>query len=170
MREIFRMSWDGSTPWSERVLGAIPYLLPLMDALVYGDGRYILRQFPFVSFGLLPILPVLQVYTQFMRLMPFAGLILFMGLFFAVVRNEKISRFIRFNVLQAILLDLVLMVCNLILPIISRGFQLDLLTETLFNTVFLGIFATFVYSVFKSGRGQYAEIPAISDAVYMQLR
>lgn len=165
------MSWDESTPWSERVFGALPYLLPLMDALVYGDGNFILRQFPTItSIGLLPIIPVLQIYGQFIRLVPFAGLILFMGLFFVVVRNENISRFVRFNVLQAILLDLILMVCNLILPIIGQGFQLDLLTETLFNTLFLGILATFIYAVFKSSRGQYAEIPAISNAVNMQIR
>lgn len=164
------MSWDESTPWSERVFGALPYLLPLMDAIIYGDGQYILRQFPIVSIGLVPIMPVLQIYAQFIRFIPFAGLILFMGLFFAVVRNENISRFIRFNVLQAILLDLVLMVCNLVLPIVGQGIQLELLTETLFNTVFLGTLATFVYGVFKSSQGQYAEIPAISDAVNMQIR
>lgn len=163
------MSWDESTPWSDRVFGALPYLLPLMDALVYGDGQYILRQFPLVSIGFLPIMPVLQIYAQFVRLIPFAGLILFMGLFFAVVRNENISRFIRFNVLQAILLDLILMVCNLVLPIISSSLQLDLLTQTLFNTLFLGILATFIYGVVKTIRGQYAEIPAISDAVNMQI-
>lgn len=164
------MSWDDSTPWSERVFGALPYLLPLMDAIVYGDGQYIMRQFPTItSIGLLPIIPLVQIYAQFIRLIPFAGLILFMGLFFAVVRNENISRFIRFNVLQAILLDLVLMVCNLVLPIISQGLQLALLTETLFNTIFLGIFAIFTYSVFKTVQGQYAEIPAISNAVNMQI-
>lgn len=164
------MSWDDSTPWSERVFGALPYLLPLMDAIVYGDGQYIMRQFPTItSIGLLPIIPFVQIYAQFIRLIPFAGLILFMGLFFAVVRNENISRFIRFNVLQAILLDLILMVCNLVLPIISQGIQLELLTETLFNTIFLGVFATFAYSVFKTVQGQYAEIPAISNAVNMQI-
>ena len=93
-----------------------------------------------------------------------------MGLFFAVVRNENISRFIRFNVLQAILLDLILMVCNLVLPIVSQALHLALLTETLFNTVFLGVLATFIYGVFKTSRGQYAEIPTISDAVNMQIR
>lgn len=165
------MSWDESTPWSDRVFGALPYLLPLMDALVYGDGNFILRQFPLItSIGLLPIIPLTQIYGQFIRVIPFAGLILFMGLFFAVVRNENISRFIRFNVLQAILLDLILMVCNLVLPIVSQALNLELLTETLFNTVFLGVLGTFIYSVFKTSRGQYAEIPTISDAVNMQIR
>ncbi|WP_299491935.1 Tic20 family protein [Acaryochloris sp. IP29b_bin.137] len=165
------MSWNESTPWSDRVLGALPYLLPLMDAIVYGDGQYIMRQFPTItSIGLLPIIPFVQIYAQFIRLIPFAGLILFMGLFFAVVRNDNISRFIRFNVLQAILLDLVLMVCNLVLPILGQGLQVELIIETLFNTVFLGILATFAYSVLKTSQGQYAEIPAISDAVNMQIR
>ncbi|NJK41391.1 MAG: hypothetical protein HC934_08615 [Acaryochloridaceae cyanobacterium SU_2_1] len=158
------------TPWSDRIFSALPYLLPLMDALLYGDGNFIFRQFPALSFGLLPILPFVKIYGQFMQLIPFAGLIIFMALFLAVVRNDKVSRFIRFNVLQAILLDLVLMVCNLLLPLIGNGLGLDLLTETLFNTVFLGVLAIFIYGVFKSAQGEYPEIPAISEAVNLQLR
>jgi hypothetical protein len=42
--------------------------------------------------------------------------------------------------------------------------------ETLANTIFLGILAAVVYSVFQSLMGKYAEIPAISDAVHMQVR
>lgn len=164
------MNSNPLTPWSDRIFGALPYLLPFMDALVYGDGNFILRQFPALRLGLLPILPLVNIYGQFIRLIPFAGLFVFMALFLAVVRNDKVSRFIRFNVLQAILLDLILMVCNLLLPLVGNGLRLPLLTETLFNTVFLGVFATFIYGVFKSGQGEYPEIPAISEAVNIQLR
>jgi hypothetical protein len=36
--------------------------------------------------------------------------------------------------------------------------------------VFLGVVAAVVYSVIQSAMGRYAEIPTISDAVYMQVR
>jgi hypothetical protein len=36
--------------------------------------------------------------------------------------------------------------------------------------VFLGAFAAFVYAVVQSLLGRYAEIPPLSDAVYMQVR
>lgn len=38
------------------------------------------------------------------------------------------------------------------------------------NTIFLGIVAAVVYSVAQSLLGRYAEIPAISDAVHLQVR
>jgi hypothetical protein len=42
--------------------------------------------------------------------------------------------------------------------------------QTLYTTIFMGIVGAVVYSVFQSLNGRYAEIPAISDAVYMQVR
>jgi uncharacterized membrane protein len=94
----------------------------------------------------------------------------FFGLFIFVVRNEKINHFIRYNAMQAILLDIVIFLVSILLriltPIPGAGFAI----ETLANTIFLGIVASVVYSVFQSLNGRYAEIPAISDAVYMQVR
>ncbi|MGL4500248.1 MAG: Tic20 family protein, partial [Planktothrix sp.] len=40
----------------------------------------------------------------------------------------------------------------------------------LYNMIFLGLLAVFFYSVIQSLSGKYAEIPTISDAVYMQVR
>jgi uncharacterized membrane protein len=54
----------------------------------------------------------MQIYS-----LPFASLIIFFALYLGVVRNENISHFIRFNAMQAILLDIVLMLCGLVLPI-----------------------------------------------------
>jgi hypothetical protein len=42
--------------------------------------------------------------------------------------------------------------------------------QTLYTTIFVGIVAAVVYCVAQSLMGKYAEIPAISDAVYMQVR
>jgi hypothetical protein len=41
---------------------------------------------------------------------------------------------------------------------------------TLASTIFLGIIAAVGFSVFQSVQGKYAEIPVISEAVYMQVR
>lgn len=40
---------------------------------------------------------------------PFAGLIVFFGLYMGVVNNQNLDRGVRFNALQAILLDIILM-------------------------------------------------------------
>jgi len=157
------MTWRGSTTPSDRFFACLPYLLPLVESLVYGS--YLFREFPALSLILVPLSPVLTLFGA----IPFAELIIFFGLYFFVIRNENISHFIRFNAMQAILLDLILILCGLILGIVSGGMSAFIL-ETISNTIFLGIFAAFVYVVVQSVRGQYAEIPGISDAVYMQVR
>ncbi len=157
------MNWRGSTTVQDRIFACLPYLLPLLDGLVY--GRYLFQQFPPLQLILIPLAPLLQIY----RGIPFLGLIVFFALFLLVVRNNNISHFIRFNTMQAILLDIVLILCGLILSILGQtlgGFIL----ETLSNMIFLGILASFIYGVVQSAMGRYAEIPTISDAVYMQVR
>ncbi|MGB3264897.1 MAG: Tic20 family protein [Microcoleus sp.] len=157
------MTWRGSTTVPDRIFACLPYLLPLMDGL--GFGRFLFAQFPVLQLLLIPLAPLMQIYR-----LPFASLIIFFALYLGVVRNENISHFIRFNAMQAILLDIVLMLCGLILPIFSRGLQVAFIAETLFNMVFLGALAAFVYAVVQSALGRYAEIPPLSDAVYMQVR
>jgi uncharacterized membrane protein len=87
-----------------------------------------------------------------------------------VVRNEKINHFIRFNTMQAILLDIVIFLCSVLLRILTSIPGSGFAMETLANTIFLGILAAVGYSVFQSLMGKYAEIPTISDAVHMQVR
>lgn len=158
------MSWRGSTTTSDRVLASLPYLLPLIDAFPFGG--FLFKQFPAIGLIYLPLQPLLIINN-----LPFAGLIIFFVLYLAVVRNENISHFIRFNTLQAILVDILLMLCGMLFfQILLPGLGQNLITETLFNVAFLGTLAACIYSVVKSLLGSYAEIPAISEAVYTQVR
>jgi uncharacterized membrane protein len=161
------MNWNGSTtPVADRIWGALPYLLPLMDALMYGDANPLFNQFPVLQALAIPLLPVLAIYRSF----PFAGLLIFLGLYLGVIRNDRISRFVRVNVMQAILIDIVLFICNLILPILSRGISNPFITDILVNTVFFGIVAAFGYALVQVSRGLKPEIPAISEAANQQVR
>ena len=158
------MTWRGSITVPDRIFAALPYLLPLVDALPF--GRFLFSQFPVLQLLFFPLFPVLQIYQT----VPFAGLIIFFALFLLIVRNERINHFIRFNTMQAILIDIVLILCTLVLSLLPQGSSGNLFVETLFNVVFLGVLAAFIYSVAQSLLGRYAEIPTISDAVYMQVR
>ncbi|MGJ5673622.1 MAG: Tic20 family protein [Nostochopsis sp.] len=157
------MTWRGSTTVKDRIFACLPYLLPIVEVFVY--GQFFLKQFPPVEVLFLPLLPLLQIYYG----VRYAGLIIFFALFIFVVRNEKISHFIRFNTMQAILLDIVIFLFGILTDIVgllpSGGFAI----QTLYTTIFLGIVAASVYSIIQSLLGRYAEIPAISNAVYMQL-
>jgi len=154
------MSWQGSSSLRDRGLAALPYLLPLVEGI--GFGVFLFRQFPPLQLLLVPLMPLLQLTS----VIPFFSLIVFFLLLFLVVRNTNISRFIRFNTMQAILLDIVLFLCQLGLSLVPGT---GLVTETITNAVFLGMLAAVGFSVVQTLRGEYAQIPTISDAVNMQV-
>jgi len=159
------MTWRSNTTVPERIFACLPYLLPLIEGLAF--GQYLFREFPIFQVILLPLLPILQIYSG----IPFAGLIVFFALFFLVVRNERIAHFIRFNTMQAILLDIIVILCSLILSVLGPALQnSSFILETLFNMIFLGLMAAVIYSVAQSLLGRYAEIPTLSEAVHMQVR
>ena len=158
------MTWRVSTTVKDRIFACLPYLLPLVEGLGFGGSLF--QQFPALQVILIPLSPVLAIYGG----IPFAGLIIFFALFMLVVRNEKIAHFIRFNTMQAILLSIVLTLCSLLLRVLNPVPGVNFATETLANTIFIGLLVAVVYSVAQTIMGRYAEIPAISDAVYMQVR
>ena len=168
------MAWHGTTTPRDRFFGCLPYLLPLMEVSLLGatfgqggNGIGLFAQFPDLNLILLPLFPLIQIYTGF----PFAGLIIFIVLLTLVVRNTNISHFIRFNTMQAILLDIVLFLGRIILDMVLVPVAgTSLLVDTFLNVVLLGILGAIIYSVVQTARGQYAEIPTLSEAVYMQVR
>lgn len=159
------MTWRGSTDTKDRIFAALVYLLPLYSAFAF--GIFIFQQIPFLGAALAIVLtPLAFLYSS---LGSFGSLIIFFVLFFAVVRNPRISHFIRFNTMQAILIDILVYLLGLVLGFVARGLGANLVVETLFNVVFLGAFAACVYSIIQSVIGKYADIPTISEAAYSQV-
>ncbi|MDJ0701684.1 MAG: hypothetical protein QNJ46_00240 [Leptolyngbyaceae cyanobacterium MO_188.B28] len=158
------MNWRGSPTVSDRLLATLPYLLPLTIAVAYFSGPFF-SQFPFLFIFFQPLLPLIQILN-----LPFAIIIIFFALLLLVVRNSSISHFIRFNTMQAILLDIALFICSLLLQLLGIASPSGPIIETLFNVIFLGSVAAVGYSVVQTLMGRYAEIPTISDAVHMQVR
>ena len=159
------MTWRGSTDTKDRIFAALVYLLPLYSAFAF--GIFIFQQIPFLGAALaIALYPLAFLYSS---LGSFGSLIIFFVLFFAVVRNPRISHFIRFNTMQAILIDILVYLLGLALGFVARGLGANLVVETLFNVVFLGAFAACVYSIIQSFIGKYADIPTISEAAYSQV-
>ncbi len=159
------MSWRGSTTIQDRIFSSLPYLLPLTSSI--GFSSAVLQEVPTLGTVLAPLLlPVLWIYQT----LPFASLIIFFGLFLLVVRNEKVPHMIRFNTMQALLVDILMVVVGLVLPILGRVDSSNLVVIALSSTVFIGVLAIVIFSVVQSLRGLYAEIPTLSEAAYMQVR
>ncbi|HEY9665694.1 MAG TPA: Tic20 family protein [Coleofasciculaceae cyanobacterium] len=160
------MTWRGSPTVKDRIFACLPYLLPLIEGLLrFGE---LLIQFPALQLVFLPLAPIIAIYT---KLGSWGGLILFFVLFLAVVRNERIAHFIRFNTMQALLLDILLVLIGLVLGILQPVLgSASLVANTLINIVFLGVVIACGYSIVQSLTGRYAEIPSLSEAAYAQVR
>lgn len=93
---------------TDRALACLPYLLPILD----GDhfGNYIFQRAP--PLGILNAILVGPLETVYHSI-PFLGLICFFGLSF-LSRNPNFSQPVRFNMQQAILIDIALIFPDLI--------------------------------------------------------
>jgi len=160
-----------SIPLWQRGLGLAMYLLPWSDALAFGR--------PFFGLGLVPppvrtalILPALPL-DWINGLVPFGlgSLLLFLVLFFAVVRNPQVPYFLRFNALQAILVDIVLVVAGFGLAVFGcrPGSMGGFACDTFSNTLFLGSLLLVIFAFVECVRGREPELPSLSDAVRLQL-
>mmetsp|Transcript_36262 Transcript_36262/g.114425 ORF Transcript_36262/g.114425 Transcript_36262/m.114425 type:complete len:267 (+) Transcript_36262:27-827(+) len=147
-----------------RMASVLPYFIPWIDML--GLIFPLLYSFPqWAVFFYMPMW-LLVVYGAHM-LVP---LIIFFAIYLCIVRNNKMPHFLRFNCLQAVLIDIAGMLVTL-LDMYMPG-ELSL---TLFKTLFCGIAATSMlyaifYCMFCAIFGIYAEIPEISNAVYIQVQ
>lgn len=164
------MTWRGSTDVKERVLAVLVYLFAWYDCAAF--GIFLFGQFPPLSILQLPALPVALLYGILNSLLfGFGSFLVFIILFAAVVRNARISHFIRFNTIQTILIGILAALLGLVMQyVIMPAFGTSLITETLYNTIFIGGLGVCIYSMIQTALGKYAEIPTISDAAYSQVR
>ena len=159
------MAWRGSADIKDRFFGAAVYLFAIYDALALGIP--LMAQVPALVpfFQILQILvtPISLVYGIVNTAIPiFGSLLVFFILFLAVVRNERIPYFIRFNTLQSILFGIAL---SLIQIVFGTFGALGLIG----GVVFIIATGASLYCMVECALGRYPEIPSISAAVYSQL-
>jgi uncharacterized membrane protein len=159
------MAWRGSADLKDRVFSILVYLFPLASAFDF--GAYLIEQFPILDFLVIPLMRLALVYS----LVPLGlgGLVVFIALYAGVVRNTRINYFLRFNTMQAILIDILLMLVAIVARFLIPGLGEGLLVKTLYNLIFLGTLITCLYSMIQSGLGKYPEIPTISAAAASQV-
>ena len=153
-------------PLWQRFIAPLVYLLPWSDAIPFGGPLF--QQYPWMQWFTLPVLPL----ALLERSVPFGlgGLLLFFVLFLAVVRNPNVPYFLRFNTLQALLTDIVIVVLSfafgILLQPIAGG---SLLLSTLSSTVVVAVLAILLFALVECWRGREPDLPGISQAVRMQL-
>lgn len=154
----------GSAPPLERLVGCLPYVLPLADGFEW--GRYVFEQIPLLALPFVPLFPVMSFLNA-----PFVSFGIFIFLFSFVARNPEYSRFVRFNTLQAIYLDIALIFPQLFKSIMgATGGLPSEIGVPLTNTVFYAMIFSVTYSLFKNVQGETPnEIPLISESVESQM-
>ncbi|XP_050205752.1 protein TIC 20-II, chloroplastic [Mercurialis annua] len=159
-----RMSYN-PTPATDRLISAVAYTLPFFNSLQY--GRFLFTQYP--SLGILfdPLIPLLSLY----RSVPYASFVAFFGLYLGVVRNPSFSHYVRFNSMQAVTLDVLLVIPLLLARIFNPGrsglgFKLMVWGH---NAVFLFSCFCFVYGLVSSVLGKTPYLPFVGEAAGRQI-
>ncbi|KAL6752349.1 hypothetical protein V8C86DRAFT_1814123 [Haematococcus lacustris] len=150
----------------ERVLAAVPYVLPWFNAVMY--GRFLFYMYPAVKACIKPVLPAISAFHS----IPFGSLIAFFGIYLGIVNNQSMSRFVRVNAMQAMLLDVLLVMPRLVESVItvpSSGWGVQLYAN--FQS-FIWIFTTawVIFGIANSLLGQVGRIPFIAEAADQQVR
>ncbi len=138
-------------------------MLPLSDAIPFGSNLFI--QFPYLKFLMLPAIPIFLLE----RGIPFGSFILFLILFFSIVRNNNLSYFLRFNTLQALLINIGIILLVYCFEILLAPLGASLISKTFASTIFIAILTLIIFSIAECSQGREPDIPGISEAVKIQL-
>ena len=146
-----------------RLLGVLLYMIPWSDSLTFGNHLYI--KYPFTQIIQIPPIPIILIE----RSIPFGSLLLFLGIFLGLVRNNKVSYFVRFNALQSLLINIGIIIINFIFQIFFSPFSNSLIIRTFSSTLLISLFSVITYCVWYCSQGNEPNLPGISEATKMQL-
>ena len=149
---------------TDKLISVLPYLFPLLDGLQF--GRFLLQ-----GEESNPIVTILALIFVLYRSVPFSGFLAFFALS-TFSGNLGLNRLVRFNMQQAIFLDIALFVPGLIagiytLVLSGMGVEAPVeVTQLGTDAVFVALMATLGYSVISSLLGITPDkIPFISEQV-----
>ncbi|KAK1319618.1 hypothetical protein QJS10_CPB04g01897 [Acorus calamus] len=154
-------SFSTSTvPATDRLISSAAYTLPLLNSLHY--GRFLLSRSPIAASAFAPLLPIVSAY----RSVPLASFVAFFALYLGVVRNPSFSRYVRFNSMQALVVDVMLSLPTLLIRVFevpTRGVGLKVLSMG-FDLVFVASAVCFLYSLVSCVLGRTPHIPVVAAA------
>jgi len=161
-----------SVGYLDRLYATLPYLLPI--AAVVSFGAFLFLQFPILQDVFFPVFKLNQILS--ISIIDFISIrfVAWFCVFILVVRNFKVNHFVRFNAMQALLLDIIVALMSAITQLLSLILGnlafFPFMLQIIASVTFLGITAAFLYSIFQCVLGKYAEMPIVSDVAYSQVR
>ena len=146
-----------------KMLGILLYIIPWADCLSFGNHLFV--KYPFTQIIQIPAIPIIIIE----RLLPFGNLLLFLAIFLGLVRNNKVSYFLRFNALQSLLLNIGIIIISFIVEIFFTPFSSTLIIRTLSSTLLISLFSMITYCMWSCTQGKEPNLPVISEATKLQL-
>ncbi|WOG83029.1 hypothetical protein DCAR_0102203 [Daucus carota subsp. sativus] len=155
LRKITACSGHSSAPVPDRLISAALYSLTFLSGIRYGNHRIPPTLYP-------------QIYYQYNSNFLIRFVSFFVVLQF-VVRNPKLSKYVRINALQTILLDIILqmpvgILQALVLPVWPAGMRIGL------DFVFIGVVFGIIYIMVNTILGKTPEFPLLTDTAGIHLR
>ncbi len=138
-------------------------MLPWSYAIVFGRDFFI--NFPISKLLIYPTIPIF--YIQ--NILPFGSFILFIILLLAIAQNPKVSIFIRFNTMQALLINIALIIINYGYNIMIKLLEYVLFMQTISNIIFISSLSIIIFAVIQCSRGIEPDLPGISNAARIQV-
>jgi hypothetical protein len=159
---------EGKPTSTDKIISVLPYLFPLLDGLQFGGHIFMENQEN-------PIVILLALAYTAYRSIPFSGFIFFLGLNF-LSSNLGLNRLVRFNMQQAIFVDIALFFPTLLAALVSligsgAGFAIPQAASQLGSDVMFGVLILTVgYASISSALGITPDkIPIISPAVQKRM-
>ena len=146
-----------------KILSILLYMIPWSDSIIFGNQIYI--KYPFTQIIQIPAIPIILIE----RSIPFGSLLLFLAIFIGIVRNNKVSYFLRFNALQALLINIGVIILSFIFQIFFSTFGNSLIIRTFSSTLLISLFSIIIYCVWSCIQGNEPNLPTISQAAKLQL-
>ncbi len=146
-----------------KILGILLYMIPWADSLTFGNHLYI--KYPIMQIIQIPAIPIILIE----RSIPFGSLFLFLAIFIGLVRNNKISYFLRFNALQSLLINIGIIIISFVFEIFLSPFGNTLIVRTFSSTLLISIFSIVTFCIWNCLEGIEPILPGISKAAKMQL-
>ena len=146
-----------------KILGILLYMIPWVDSLKFGNHLYL--QYPFTQIIQIPAIPIIIIE----RSIPFGNLLLFVAIFIGLVRNNKVSYFLRFNALQSLIINIGIIIISFIFEIFLSPFANSLIMRTLSSTLLISLFSIITYCTWSCIEGNEPDLPGISQETKMQL-
>jgi hypothetical protein len=155
---------EGEPTTTDKIVSALPYLLPLLDSLQF--GRFLLAEHSDN-----PVVGILGLLYTVYRSIPLGGLLAYLGLNF-LTSNLSLNKLVRFNTQQAVFVDIALFLPSLLAAatgFIASGAGFELppgVTELGSDAVFGAVILAIAYASVSSAFGITPDkIPFISQAV-----